>query len=495
MGNITDGIVDFKNLEQIIFKTMCQTACEVMATCLGEWDKTIKACRDIKEYQVHSYKQSHINTVFGRVDYTRTYYRRESGGFALLLDEAMGIESGCGMTGENLAEMIVAECADKSFRKAAESISSQTGQTISRMYAWNVFQQYGGKLEAQVERLEELTEKEVTGQRGNIPSAVLFVEHDDVWINQQRGERRKKGEPSSERRKRVGKRPMHIGTAYTGWKQLGNGSYETMNKVAYASFGGVSSYASRFEALLQQFFDMDGVEHLLMNGDGADWIKTRAEESDAILQLDPFHRSRAIMRAVKDKGARKAINDALREKDVEKALDVIAGLIAHSSAEPELKKLADLLTYFDNNRGSLLPWQDRGLDVPAPPEGVVYRNMGLQEHYNCDLITQRMKHRKGSWSPEGGNKMASVLCFKNTVGLESMLRSLPEAPSGGAPNRDVLSAAKAPASDGKGDGGSWMLASLPIEGAFRTQGRAAVLGLTRQRPISDVTFAYGWWPR
>ena len=485
METITEGIMEFKSLEKTVFAVMCQIAREQIVLYLRTWDRIIMSRRDTKAYRFHSYKATHILTVFGKVEYERAYYREKSGGFIALLDEAMGIGKGYGMIGENLAEMIVAECADKSFRKAAETISDLTGQSINRTGAWNVLQALGQRIESQAARLEELAENDITGQLGNIPTPVLFEEFDDVWLNSQRAKRRKKGALVEKGRKRIGKRPMRIGTAYTGWKRQKDGSYETVNKVAYASFGDVPSFLSRFEALSRHFFDMDGVERLVMNGDGESWIKTAAARSDAILQLDPFHRSRAITRAVKDKGDRKAISDAFKEKDVEKALEMIGGLISTGSEEATLKKLVDLLTYFDNNREHLLPWQDRGISIPAPPEGVEYRNMGLQEHNNCDLLTQRMKHRKGSWSTEGANNMAKVLCFRNTVGLGSMLGTLPEMPTGDR-LKDALSASKAPIYDGKGYDGTWLRAALPLEETFVTHGREAIRNLVRQRPIADL---------
>ena len=485
MENITEGILDFKSLERAIFDDMCQVARIMVQKYLQEWDRIIRALREAKEYRFHSYRATHVLTVFGRVDYKRAYYQKRGGGFICLLDEAMGVKAGCGKVGENLAGLIVAECADKSFRKAAESISAMTGQTVNRMGAWGVLQTFGQKIESQGARLEELAENDITGQLGNVSCPVLFEEFDDVWLNQQRADRRKKGAPAERGRKRIGRRPMHVGTAYTGWKRQKDGSYETADKVAYAAFGDVPGFLSRFEALLRHFFDMDGVERVVMNGDGEGWIKTAAAQSEATLQLDPFHRSRAILRAVKGKGDREAINDAFKEKDVEKALDIIGGLISTGSEEAELKKLVGLLTYFDNNRGHLLPWQDRGASAPAAPEGVEYRNMGLQEHNNCDLLTQRMKHRKGSWSQAGADNMAKVLCLKNTVGISAMMAPLPEPPAPGAP-KDVLSAAKAPIYDGEGSDGTWLRAALPITETFVTHGRAAIRNLIRNRPLSDL---------
>jgi hypothetical protein len=490
MNNITEGIMEFKTLEQRIFKAMCQAACETMRQSLQRCDQIIKALRDTKEYAlVDPAREKTIKTKMGEVAYRRAYYRKKSGGYVFLLDEAMGIESGCGLVSENLAEQIVVECTEKSFRKAADTISNLTGQTISAMGAWNVLQQYGEKVEAREKRLRELDSCGVTGQLGNVGSRVIFQEMDDVWLSMQKEKRQKAGAPAGEGVKKPGKKPVHVATAYTGWAQEKDGRYMTVDKIDYASFRDAKGFVSDFEALLRHRFDMDGVERRVANGDGASWIRAAAEDSDAVFQLDPFHRSRAVIRAVSDKEARKAVFDAIREKDAGKALRAVCDLIGKAADNASREKLVKLFGYFSDNKDCLLTWQERGIELPAPPAGVVYRNLGVQEASNCDLITHRMKHRKGSWSVQGAGHMAKILSFRHTIGFDAMLGPMPEPgpePFGTLP--EPLSAAKTPLCDGKGNGGEWLHAGMPFDQAFATHGREAIRGLLSQRPLSDLSF-------
>ena len=481
--------MNFNTLEKEIFSVLCQVGRQVMAEYLQKWDQIIMARRETAEYRCVDTRSTSIKTIMGEVAYERYYYKKHEGGYTFLLDEAMGLGNGYGLFSENLAEQILIECAEKSYQKAAETISSITGQKISRMGAWNIVQGYGQMVQKQEERLEELDGEGVAGQMGNVPSPALFAEFDDVWLNMQRETRRRTGIPVEKGRKRTGMKPMHIGTAYTGWVQLDDGRYATVNKFAYAMFSDSADFITKFEVLLRQRFDMDGVEQMVINGDGEAWIKTIAENNDAVLQLDPFHKGQAIMRAVKDKDRRKELNKAIAEKDVDGAIDRVCGMIATSSSDmPTLKKLEDLATYLVNNRDFLLPWQERGIRMPEPPAGVVYRNMGTQEHSNCDLLTQRMKHRKGSWSTGGANNMARVLCLRNTIGLDAMLGALPE-PTGAAwlPT-EPLSAAKTPQYDGKGYDASWLYAGMPFEETFRTLGREAIRGMLRPRPLVELKY-------
>jgi len=498
MKNITDGQVDFKSFEKEIFEIMCRIACEIIRIYLEQRDLSIMGTRDNKEYRCVDRRETTIKTVMGEVRFSRYYYKKRTGGYVFLLDEEIGIYCDCGLASANLAEQIAVECTDKSFRKAAGNINNYTGQRISAMGAWGVFQKYGEAVEQQIARLKELDDSGSTGHLGEVPSRVLFDEHDDVWISRQKEKRRKRGDEIKEEEggaakkpeKKIGKKPMHVGIAYTGWEQAKDGSYSTVDKIAYASFGSVADYTAVFELLLRQRFDMDAVERRVTNGDGEGWIRTLAEENDSILQLDPYHRGKSIIKAVGDKGDRKLLFDAIGAKDVGKALSLICEMAFDEQDEAIREKLVKLYGYLHSNEDIILTWQERGIDLPAPPDNVTYRGMGVQESNNCSLITQRMKHRRGSWSENGGSRMAKVLCFRSTVGFDAILDTLPEPPEA-KPWLEPLSAAKAPQHDGKGYGADWLYAEMPFENAFRTHGREAIRNMLRLRSLSQLPFLQG----
>ncbi len=83
---------------------------------------------------------------------------------------------------------------------------------------------------------------------------------------------------------------------------------------------------------------------------------------------------------------------------------------AHTSkTDRRRKKALELYRYLSNNREGLVLWQKRGIEIPAAPEGIVYKGMGVQESQNCTVITLRMKHRRMRWSVDGANNMAKIL--------------------------------------------------------------------------------------
>ena len=493
MTTISKTNPDFKTFERTIFVIMCQIACQLMRQYLELRDKTIMALRDTKQYRLIDSRETTIKTLMGEVRYKRRYYKNTvTGGRVFLLDEAMGIDNQYGLLSENLAEQIAIECTEKSFRNAASSISTHTGQAISRMGAWLVLQRYGKSIEEQEVRLQALYDSGSVGHLGNKSTSVVFEEYDDVWISRQPETRRTRDEIRTGKKKppKIGKKPMHVGIAYTGWEQSGERRYRTADKMAYASLGSASAFITTFETLLNNVYDMDGVKQRITNGDGESWIRTSSETNDTILQLDPYHRNEKVIRSVSEKSDKRDIFKALMEKDVEKSISTISELVFEADDEKRINKLIELHNYFENNKDILLTWQERGIELPKPPEGITYRNLGTMESNNNCLITQRMKHRKGSWGEEGANHMAKILCIRNTIGLESILGSLPEA---GESEYwiEPLSATKAPAHDGKGYGADWLYAQMPFEQAFKTNGREAIRNIFRLKPLSQLPFLRG----
>ena len=490
MTNITEERVNFKTFERDLFNLMCITACKVIQEQLALSDKLIADTRDKQRYRlVDCSRETVIKTVFGEVTYIRRYYfDNHIGKYIFLLDESMEIFNGFGLISENLAEQIVNEITEKSFRKVADNISLFTGQHISAQGAWNVVQKYGNAIERQELRLAKLEDSESVGHLGNISTKVLFVEHDDVWIARQREKRRAPGTAAKGAKmigKKLGKRPMHVGIAYTGWQKAKDGRYNTVNKIAYASFGRVSKFRVKFGTLLNHRYDMDGIERRITNGDGESWIRTEAEETDSILQLDSFHRSQSVIRAVKEADDRKLLFDAIKEKDVDKMFENICDLITNAQDEKEREKLINLHNYFYDNKDSLLTWKERGIKLPDPPEGIVYREMGVQESSN-NIYTMRMKHRKGAWSENGADNMARILSYRSTIGLDTILGILPEPEPITEVFGEPLSASKASKPGGKGYGADWLYAPMPYENAFKTSGREAIRGMLRQKPLSGI---------
>jgi hypothetical protein len=473
--------LDFNNLEKEIFKIGCEFAVGIMAQILTGMDSHLEDARDRTKYRHKGTRGTTMKTLMGEVPYDRTVYETvlESGekAYVYLLDEALNLST-FGKVTSNLAGRI-AECASVcSYRETAANVSSMTGQSISHGGVWNVIQELGEKL-SEIEKSDAQLAKSSVG-RGDVNTQILFEEADGVWINMQGKDRPKKGR----------KCEMKMATAYDGWELIGKERYALRNKVMVCGFEESKEFQKKKEGAIASVYNTDEITIRILNGDGGGWIKGGLVDPDVHFQLDPFHKNREITRKVKDKNQRETVRKLLTEKRIEELLLYLKGISELANEEADRKKLAELHEYFSNNKEGLIPYQERGLKLPTPPAGVEYRNLGTMEHQVCDGAAKRMKHQKASWSKDGAENLGRLLCKKVCGNLYETVSTLAKTV---LPERyteiieEVLSAAKAPAKDGKG----YLYpvrGNDPFTNTFVTNGRKAILGMLSDRSSSDLIY-------
>ncbi len=467
--------INFNQLEREIFEYGCQVAREVMRQMLTVLDDHLAKERDNKIYRDKGKRKTSMKTLMGEVEFSRRVYKheRETGvrEYVYLLDEALGLKK-VGLFSGNLVQLITEAASNESFRKAAESISNATGQTISHGGVWNIIQAVGKKIDAEEQLQAEAVSKGCS--QGQREVKVLFEEADGVYLSIQ-GKDREKGK----------KQELKVAISYEGWKEVSKGRYEVAHKLVCAGFESAAEFRKRKEGMLGLEYNLDEIQVRILNGDGGSWIKKQSDGEETHYQLDPFHKTRAIIRNVRDKQARATILTFLKENKYEEILIYLSALEKDTEDEKIKKQLKDLYNYFKENQTGLMPYLARGLDLPVLEKGLEYRTMGTMEHNICDVISQRMKHRKGSWSIAGGGHMAKILACKASRRLKEVLDRFASAcvlPKLAEVIQGPLSAAKIPQKVGKGYSYTTR-GSLPYAGAAKTNGRSVILQLLAEKTL------------
>ncbi|MGI6606727.1 MAG: ISLre2 family transposase [Peptococcia bacterium] len=473
--------IDFNALEKEIFQIGCEIAANLFEQVLIRMDEHLEATRDKKKYRHKGTRATTLKTLMGEVPYNRTVYETEfengEKAYVYLLDQVLKLET-FGKVTASLVTRVAESASVCSYRETAAKVSGMTGQTISHGGAWNVIQELGKRL-SEVEKADARLAKDNQG-RGNIVTPILFEEADGVWLNMQGKDRPKKGR----------KCEMKMAVAYDGWELKGKNRYALRNKVMVCGFEESKEFQRKKEGAIAAKFDTDEITLRILNGDGGGWIKGGLVDADVHFQLDPFHKNREILRKVKDTKHRETVMRLLSEKRVDDLLIYIKGIIELAEDEVEKKKLKELHEYFNSNKEGLIPYQERGLKLPAPPEGIEYRNLGTMEHQVCDGAAKRMKHQKASWSKHGAANLGQILCQKACGKLRGTVLSLSKTV---LPERytetieEVLSAAKAPLRDGKGY--QYPVTGNPLfTGTFVTNGRKAILNMLNDRTCSELIY-------
>lgn len=407
--------VEFNRLERDIFNSCCAAGREALKKQLELWDKQLMLERDHSIYRHKGKRKTVIKTVMGEVEYSRALYERknEDGtkSFVYLLDEAMGKAGNGFMSGLLSGQIAEAVCAG-SYRRAAQSVSEMTGQTISHQAAWNVTQALGHRVDAHEGAAAALAAK--NKGTGDQEAEVLFEEQDGIWLHLQ-GKSRKQYGDSYE---------MKVAIAYDGARKISKNRYELTGKVACANFEPVSKFVYRKEGKIAETYCVDEVKTRILNGDGAQWIKQSIIDETVVFQLDTFHRNKAIRQYVRNPKMRKKIFQLLYTNQIDNMLDLIETLSNSVEDEAEEEGLRVLHTYFTNNKDGLVGYHQRGLALPEPPDGKEYRRLGAMESNIFTIIGNRMKGGRACWSIDGGNNLARLLTLKHTRKLHETLDSL-----------------------------------------------------------------------
>ena len=438
----------FKELETEIFRLVCQAGVELTRMILEKKDQEIFRGADKTVYHSEGFRTTSIKTVYGTVGYRRRVYRTltDEGktAFIYLLDEAMGMEK-IGLISENLAEKIADLATEAPYRETASTISETTGISISAQGAWGMMQRLGDRILVEEEHV--VNQMRTDSCEGEKILPVLFEEMDGTWIRQQGPHHERK--PMQE---------VKVATTYEGWDEdKENENRSTLvGKRVVAGIENSKVFHEKREADIRKHYNADEIKQRIVNGDGGSWI-SEPNDPDAIIQLDQFHIHKEIRRCIASKRIQNRIEEFLAKKDVGEALRCITIYIDSidngDEKDKSVKKAKELLKYLKNNKENLIPWNERGLDIPKPPKGIVYKGMGVQENQNCTVITMRMKHRRMRWSSTGGNNMAKALARKENKELHETISRYSKELIFKNEIKEVmetLSAAKAPKCDGKG---------------------------------------------
>ena len=369
--------------------------------------------RDRKIYRDKGRRRTTLKTLMGEVEYTRHVYTfvDENGkkGTVYLLDEAIG-KADSGFFSEAMIERISESICESTYRATADEISSLTGQNISHTAVWNVTQQLGERID-KIEIENAVFASNHKGL-GKLETKLLFEEQDGIWLHLQGTSRKNHGKSKE----------MKLAIAYDGAVLKGKNRYELTNKVACANFESSPKFRRRKEGVIAAKYAVDEIELRVLNGDGANWIKKSADY-DTIYQLDPFHRNRAILRAAPDENTKETMLKLLYSQQIDDLLTYIDALLNSVEDEEVEDKLRELHTYFSNNADGLITYNQRGIELPEPPDGKKYRTCGAIESNVFSIIGNRMKGRRRCWSVAGGNNLARLLCLKSTGKLRDIALS------------------------------------------------------------------------
>lgn len=370
--------ITMKELEQITFRALQESFSQVMAQILIEIDENIAEQRDKIRFYLKEKKPLKFESVYGRIEIKRNYYKdRETGKYVYLLDQHLAFDGAKGMS------PIV---QDMAIELATTGVSyRQAGKALEKILGYRVISHEGI-------RQQLLNTEVVPAEQVPVEKEILFVEVDGLYTKSQ--EKKKRG------------REIKIASVHQGWEV--NGKRTRLVKKRHFIHKGILPFWEEFEQFLMDAYEYDPTKHqLVINGDGAKWITSCRDyfQHNAIFVIDRFHIARDVQRIFRDHPRYRAIRKKLGKYDVEGfmlELNSAVGSIGHEKKEERLEKLINQLSQYpealDDYREKL---KKKGMDT----EG--FRPMGSAEG-TMSVFAKRLKHGR-SWSEKGLDKFIDIM--------------------------------------------------------------------------------------
>lgn len=387
---VNEKLVSFKELEKKIYSYVCELAREITQQMLESYDEELAKSRDKKVYRGKGKRKTSIKTIYGEVEYSRNVYRTET-------------EDG------QVAHIFLLDQAMHMDKIGL--ISTNLAEKIALTVTESPYR---------------VTAEQISSTCGQTISA------GGVWNMMQR-----LGERIDEEKEKQNRSTL-------------------VNKTMLAGMEKSNDFHAKREACIRKKYAADEIGQRILNGDGGSWIK-EPYDPDTIFQLDRYHIYQEILRKISNKDAQKEIRRLFDEEKMDEMLEYIqiyaTSVASQDENDKSSKKAMELYQYL-NNKDGLLPYDKRGINIPAPEKGILYKGMGIQETQNCTVITLRMKHRRMRWSVNGANNLAKALYRKENRELVETIDRYTDGLVFTMQMQEIietLSAAKAPKKDGKGN--------------------------------------------
>lgn len=387
---VNEKLVSFKELEKKIYSYVCELAREITQQMLESYDEELAKSRDKKVYRGKGKRKTSIKTIYGEVEYSRNVYRTET-------------EDG------QVAHIFLLDQAMHMDKIGL--ISTNLAEKIALTVTESPYR---------------VTAEQISSTCGQSISA------GGVWNMMQR-----LGERIDEEKEKQNRSTL-------------------VNKTMLAGMEKSNDFHAKREACIRKKYAADEIGQRILNGDGGSWIK-EPYDPDTIFQLDRYHIYQEILRKISNEDAQKEIRRLFDEEKMDEMLEYIqiyaTSVASQDENDKSSKKAMELYQYL-NNKDGLLPYDKRGINIPAPEKGILYKGMGIQETQNCTVITLRMKHRRMRWSVNGANNLAKALYRKENRELVETIDRYTDGLVFTMQMQEIietLSAAKAPKKDGKGN--------------------------------------------
>lgn len=344
-----------------------------------------------KQFESLEKDKRSVITVFGEIDYSRRYYRnKETGEKEYLLDKILQIMPKQRLL-DNVRTKLIDEAVESSYEHAGETAAY--GIKISRQEVKNEIESLNLKQDFYVENPQKrmvkniyviADEDHVHLQKGGIEEPRIVIVYDQIEVKGKRVELKNK---------------HHIGGIYTDKID------ELWDEVAM---------------YIENTYDMDYVENVFIQGDGANWIKTgKTWINKSINILDEFHLSKAISSIAGKENieCKKELYKAISSLDFKLFEELCCEILSEEMNHSIRLKKEKLMRYvLNNSQGIINLYKYREFLHGCSAEGHV-----------SHVLSARMSSRPMGWKTENVDNMSRLRLLKaDNIEIKDIVEKQPK---------------------------------------------------------------------
>lgn len=390
---------DLSKIAEMVYGVMDEVTklgCSIIAEEWESYDELLRKRKDLRRgWHIVRKDETSLLTSLGEVVYHKTLFKNtETGESCYLLDQMMGIEHHARIT-EDAEARILEEASESSYRKGGASASIK-GDVISKEAVMNKIHRL--EFPAPVEE-EKKTVKNIYIDADEDHVSLQYLEH--------------KGDIKKPRINTIMPKIIYV---YEGVDTEEDGRPRLVNTKyfggVYEGQDAVTRLWTEVLAYLNEAYDMDEIERIYINGDGAPWIRSGEKIIPrSRFALDKYHMHKYIIAATSQleasaDDARSEIYRAIHKKKKGMAEDVFDRIMAVTEKETKRKAIERAKEYISGN------WTGIMLSVKSKDENVRCSAEGHVSHVYAD----RMSSRPLGWCRRGADKMSRLRIYRENRG-------------------------------------------------------------------------------
>ena len=293
-----------------------------------------------------------ILTIFGELTFERYYYVSYATGKGFyFLDHALSLAS-YDYYDPCIKAMVLSKCADHPYAMSAKLVMEQIGYQIgqdnlealssmTRQTVYNILKRFDTQA-----LLSPISDAPL------IPSKTIYLQFDEKFV------------PLQDQSDSKSKQMVKLAVVYTSKQLTHKNRFALENRFVLTSLKSSHAFAEDILTFLEERFDLNVVENLVITGDGALWIKQmnhdlRFRKNLCItVVLDRFHTQQAINHMTTIDSIKRALRRLIQRRKKKRFQEVVELLMADNPDRKQTiqEKLDYILSNWHNIQNQALPF-------------------------------------------------------------------------------------------------------------------------------------------